>query len=157
MNLLSSGMKTTFAVYKGEIDFLDNQITITDGIFKWHKYITMVYVVIYFVGGVYVIFRYFSNHTILMIPLAAAIFVVGIVGLITTLKVNTNKTLDIQQIEKAVLKEDFSSYLNLILYLKNSQRRKVALDYRDEDHFSKFYLKELIETLKFFSINTELK
>ncbi len=150
-------MKTKFAVYKGEINFVDNQITISDGIFKWHKYMNMVYVVIYFVGGVYVILRYFSNHNILMIPLAAAIFVVGVVGLISALKLNTNKTLDIRQVEKAVIKEDFSSYLNLTLHLKNSQRRKVALDYRDEDHFNKFYLKELIETLKLFSINTELK
>lgn len=150
-------MKTRFAVYKGEIIFLDNQITITDGIFKWHKYITMVYVVIYFVGGAYILSRYFSNQNILMIPLGVAVLLVGIIGLTTTLKVNTNKTLDIGQVEKAVIKEDFSSYLNLTLYLKNSQRRKVALDYRDEDHFRKYYVKELIETLKCFSIMTELK
>jgi hypothetical protein len=150
-------MKTKFVVYKGEINFMDNQIIITDGIFKWYRYMTMFYVAIYFVGGVYVIFRYFSNHNILMIPLAAGIFGVGIIGLITTLKVNTNKTLDIRQVEKAVIKEDFSSYLNLTLYLKNSQKRKVALDYRDEDHFRKYYVRELIETLESFSINTELK
>ncbi len=150
-------MKTKFVVYKGEINFVDNQIIITDGISKWHRYMTMFYVAIYFVGGVYVIFRYFSNHNILMIPLAAVIFGVGIIGLITTLKVNTNKTLDIQQVKMTVIKEDFSSYLNLTLHLKNSQKRKVALDYRDEDHFRKYYVKELIETLKSFSINTELK
>ena len=150
-------MKTKFVVYKGEINFVDNQIIITDGIFKWYRYMTMFYVAIYFVGGVYVIFRYFSNHNILMIPLAAVIFGVGIIGLITTLKVNTNKTLDIQQVKMTVIKEDFSSYLNLTLHLKNSQKRKVALDYRDEDHFRKYYVKELIETLKSFSINTELK
>jgi len=101
--------------------------------------------------------RYFVNHNSNTILLGIAVLAIGIVGLITGLKVSTDKSLDIRQVEKAVIKEDFSSYLNLTLYLKNSQRRKVALDYRDEDHFSKFYLKELIETLKFFSINTELK
>lgn len=150
-------MKTKFTVYKGEINFVDNQIIITDGIFKWQTYMTWIYVAIYIAGGVYIIFRYFSNQNILMIPLAAVIFGVGIIGLITTLKVNTNKTLDIRQVERAVIKEDFSSYLNLTLHLKNSQKRKVALDYRDEDHFLKYYEKELIETLKSFSINTELK
>ena len=150
-------MKTRFIVYKGEINFLNNQIIITDGIFKLHKYVNMVFVAIYITGGLYILGRYFANQNIKMIPLGIAVLAIGIVGLITGLKVNTNKMLDIRQVEKAVIKEDFSSYLNLTLHLKNSQKRKVALDYRDEDHFSKYYVKELIETLKCFSIKTELK
>ncbi len=150
-------MKTKFVVYKGEINFLDDHIIITDGIFKWHKYLRMAIGVFYILGGAYILVRSLINQNFLMVLLGGAILILGIVGLITTLKVNTNKTLDIRQVEKAVIKEDFSSYLNLTLHLKNSQKRKVALDYRDEDHFSKYYVKELIETLKFFLINTELK
>ena len=150
-------MKTKFTVYKGEINFPDNQIIITDGIFKWHKYMNMIYVAIYLSGGIYLICRYFTNQNIYTIFWGIGVMLVGIIGLIYLLKVNTDKKLDIRQIEKAVIKEDFASYLNLTLYLKNSQKRKVVLDYRDEDHFSKFYEKDLIETLKSFSIMTELK
>lgn len=150
-------MKTKFVVYKGEINFLDNQIIISDGIFKWHKYLRMAFTMFYILGGVYIMGRSFINQNFMMILLGGAIMVFGIIGLITTLKVNTNKTLEIRQVEKALIKEDFSSYLNLTLHLKNSQRRKVALDFSDEDHFSKYYVKELIETLNCFSINTELK
>ena len=150
-------MKTKFSVYKGEINFLDNQIIITDGIFRWHKYVRMVTVTFYTVTGVYIISRYFTNENVYTILLGFGVLLIGLIGLISGLKVNSDKKLDIGLVEKAVIKEDFASYLNLTLYLKNSQKRKVVLDYRDEDHFSKFYEKDLIETLKSFSIMTELK
>ena len=150
-------MKTKFSVYKGEINFLDNQIIITDGIFRWHKYVRMFTVTLYIVAGVYIISGYFTNENIYTILLGVGVLLIGIIGLISGLKVNSDKKLDIRQVEKAVIKEDFASYLYLTLYLKNSQKRKVVLDYRDEDHFSKFYTKELIATFSSFSIETELK
>jgi hypothetical protein len=150
-------MKTKFSVYKGEINFLDNQIIITDGIFTWHKYVRMVTVTFYIVAGVYIISRYFNNQAIYTILMGVGVLLIGIIGLISGLKVNSDKKLDIRQVEKAVIKEDFASYLYLTLHLKNSQKRKVVLDYRDEDHFSKFYAKELIATFRSFSIETELK
>jgi len=63
----------------------------------------------------------------------------------------------VQDVKRAVISADFISYLNLTLYLKNSRKQKVQLDYRDEGRFKKFYLNELIETVKSFSIYTELK
>ncbi len=82
---------------------------------------------------------------------------IGIITLIPGLKVNMDNELDARQVEKAVISEDFMSYLNLTLYLKNSQKRKVQLDYRDEDRFEKFHLNELIETMRSLSIGTEVK
>lgn len=154
---MHSVMKTRFTVYKGEINFSDNLIIITDGIFKWHKKLNMVYVALYIAGGLYIIARYFVNHNSNMILLGIAVLALGVFGLVTGSKTNTNKILDIGQVEKAVIREDFTSYLNLTLYLRNSQKRKVVLDYRDEDHFRKFYLDELIGTLQSVGIPAELK
>jgi hypothetical protein len=63
--------------------------------------------------------------------------------------------LEVQDVKRAVISEDFISYLNLT-YLKNIRKRKVQLGYRDEDKFEKFYLNELSETLKSFAIDTEV-
>ncbi len=52
-------MKTEFVIYKGEIKFLDNQIKIRDGIFKWQKKMSIAYSAIYIVTGVYLVIRHF--------------------------------------------------------------------------------------------------
>jgi hypothetical protein len=150
-------MKTEFTIYKGGIKFLDNQIQIRDSIYKWHKKMSTVYAVVAILFGAYEAYRYFTTHHIWYLLLGLAITGLGIVALITGTKVSTDTLFDVGQVEKAVIYRDFVSYLNLTLYLKNSQKRKVQLDYRDEDKFEKFYLNELIETLQSFSINTEVK
>ncbi len=82
---------------------------------------------------------------------------VGIIGLIINSKVSLDNELDVREVNRAVISKDIASYLNLKLYLKDSRSRKVVLDYSDEDRFERFYQNELIETLKSFSINTEVK
>jgi hypothetical protein len=150
-------MKTEFVIYKGEIKFLNNHIKIRDGIFKWQKKMSTAYLAIYIVVGAYLVIKHFGTHQHWALLVGLAIIAIGIIGLITGSKVNMDNDLDVQQVEKAVISEDFASYLNLNLYLKNSQKRKVALDYRDEDGFAKFYQNELIEALKSCSITTEIK
>jgi thiol:disulfide interchange protein len=150
-------MKTEFVIYKGEIKFLDSQIKIRDGIFKWQKKMSIAYAAIYLAAGVYLIVRHFvtAQNWALWVGLAVIAFV--IIALIAGSKVNMDNKIDVRQVEKAVISADFMSYLNLKLYLKNSQKRKVQLDYRDEDRFEKFHLNELIETLRSYSIETERK
>jgi len=150
-------MKTEFVIYKGEIRFLDNQIKIRDGIFKWQKTMGTVYSAIYIAAGIYMIIRHFvtDQNWALWVGLATIAF--GIIGLIGGSQVNMDNALDIRQVEKAVIAKDFKSYLNLTLFLRNSQKRKVRLDCRDEDRFEKFHLGELIKILKSNSINTEVK
>ena len=130
---------------------------IRDGIFKWHKIIRLVYPAVYILFGFYMVIRHFVTHQNWTLLLGLAIIMVGIIGLIINSKVSLDNELDIREINKAVISKDFASYLNLKLYLKDSRSRKVVLDYRDEDRFEKFYLNELIETLKSFSIETEVK
>ncbi len=149
-------MNTTFTVYKGKINFLDNRIIITDGIFKWHKRLNMFFVAFYIAAALYIIGRYFINHNS-NILLGIAVLAFGVFGLIIGSKTNTDKSLDLRQVERAVIREDFASNLNLTLHLKNSQRRKIVLDYRDEDHFRKYYLNDLIETLQSVGIPAKLK
>jgi H+/gluconate symporter-like permease len=150
-------MKTEFVIYKGEIKFLQNQIKIRDNIFKWQKIMSTAYSAIYIAAGVYLVIRHFEADQNWSLFVGLAIIAIGIIILITGSKVNMDNVLDAGQIEKAVISEDFMSYLNLTLYLKNSQKRKIQLDYRDEDRFEKFHLNELIETMKSLSIGTEVK
>jgi hypothetical protein len=151
-------MKTEFTIYKGEIKFLDNRIRIRDGIFKWHKKLRTAYALAaIIIGGVYIGIKFLTTNHIYVIFVGLALIALGIILLITGSKVSTGSEFDVRQVEKAVISQDLVSYLNLTLYLKNSQKRKVALDYKDEDQFKKFSLNELIETLKSFSINTDVK
>ena len=65
------------------------------------------------------------------------------------------------------MKTEFVIYKGEIKFLDNQikirddiykwQKKWVQLDYRDEDRFEKFHLNELIETLKSYSIGTEVK
>jgi hypothetical protein len=150
-------MKTEFVIYKGEIKFLDNQIKIRDNIFRWQKIMGIAYSAIYIAAGVYLVIRHFVADQNWALLVGLAIITIGVITLIGGSKVNMDNELDAGQVEKAVISEDFMSYLNLRLYLRNSQKRKVQLDYRDEDRFEKFHLNELIETLKSYSIITEVK
>ena len=117
----------------------------------------MVYPVVYIIFGACLVIRHFATHQNWTLLLGLAIIVVGIIGLITKSKVSLDNELDVRKVNKAVISKDFASYLNLRLYLNDSHVRKVVLDYRDEDKFEKFYQNELIETLKSFSIDTEVK
>jgi len=150
-------MKTEFVIYKGEIKFLDSQIKIRDGVFKWQKKMSIAYSAIYIIGGAYMVIKHFMAVQDWAFWAGLAIISIGIIAPIAGSKVNMDNALDIRQVDKAVIAKDFMSYLNLTLYLKNSQKRKIQLDYRDEDRFEKFHLSELIETLRSFSIETEIK
>lgn len=149
-------MKTDFHIYMGEIKFPDNRIKIRDGVFKWHKTMQVVYSVLFILGGACIAGRYFINHLIKVIPEGAALMVAGIITLIAGRRTNTDTEIDLGQVEKAVISENLFSYLSLTLFLKNSQKRKVTLDFRDEDHFRRYQLDELVETLKSYSISTEV-
>jgi hypothetical protein len=149
-------MKTDFHIYTGEIKFLDNRIKIKDGGFKWHKKMSIAYSVFFILAGAFVAGRYFSNHHIRVILEGGALILVGIITLAAGRRVNTDTEIDIRQVEKAVISENFLSYLNLTLYLKNSQKRKIALDYRDEDHFRQYFANDLVVVLKSHSITTQV-
>jgi len=155
--LNAAQMKTEFVIYKGEIKFLDSQIKIRDGVFKWQKKMSIAYSAIYIISGAYMVIRHCMAVQDWAFRAGLAIIAIGIIAPIAGSKVNMDNALDIRQVDKAVIAKDFMSYLNLTLYLKNSQKRKIQLDYRDEDRFEKFHLSELIETLRSFSIETEIK
>ena len=150
-------MKTEFVIYKGDIKFLNNHIKIRDGIFKWQKQLSIVYSAVLISGGTYMVIRHFATPQDWALWVGLGIIAVSITGIIAGSKVSMDNDLDVRQVEKAVISENFASYLNLTLYLKNSQKRKVVLDYRDEDRFASFYQNDLIETLKSCSINTEVR
>jgi hypothetical protein len=150
-------MKTEFVIYKGDIKFLDNHIKIRDGIFKWQKKFSVVYSAALIFGGVYVVIKHFATPRDWALWVGLGIIAISITGIIAGSKINMDNDLDVLDVEKAVISDDFASYLNLTLYLKNSQKRKIALDYRDEDRFAKFYQNDLIEALNSCSIPTEIK
>jgi hypothetical protein len=149
-------MKTVFRIYKGEIKFLDNKIIITDGIFKWHKVLRIAYAVFFILTGIYLSSRYLVNQQFLMMTLGIVIFAIGLLAVMTGLKISTDTLFEVRQIERAVISKDMNSSLNLTLHLKNSQKRKVTLDYKEEDQFNSLHINELIGTLNYYKIITEV-
>ena len=150
-------MKNVFPIYKGQIKILDNRILINDGIFKWHKILQIIYSVLFVLVGIWLASRYTINKQLYMIILGIVLMGFGILSIILGLKVNTSTTISVQQIEKAIISRDKISSLNLTLYLKNSQKRKIQLDSRDEDRFWELHIADFTNTLKELSINVETK
>lgn len=148
-------MKNEFSIYKGQIKFIDHEILINDGIFKWHRTLRMVYSSFFIISGIWIAIKNLNNERILLIILGLVFFVFGIFGIISSLRVNTNTKLDLRQVEKALISRDLSSSLNLTLFLKNSQKRIILLDYREEDKFWDLHISNLVSTLEGLNINTE--
>lgn len=149
-------MKTEFSIYKGDIRFTGDTIKVNDGVFKWHRIMELVYAIVYFALGAYMSVKYFSDHKIQTLLIGIGVILFAVLTLILYSKTSTDTEFDIRQVKKAVISESFS-YLNLVLFLTNSRKRKIVLDYRDEDRFSKFCLDNLVETLKSYSIPTKVK
>lgn len=150
-------MKTEFTTYKGEISFLENQIKIRDDANKWTKRLSTASSVISILVGAYMTGRSLvvSPDEISWIGLATVS--VGFISILFGVKINTDGELETGQVLKAVISHDFIGYMNVTFHLSNFQKRKVALDYKDEDRFEKFSLKEFIEALKSNSIVTEIR
>lgn len=150
-------MKTEFVVNKGELSFLDNRIMIRDEKKRWSKIMSYIlYISSFLYGAVLVGTRYKTPYDFEFV-LGAIILLAGISGFIREARTNVGKELNINQIDKAVISHSFSNFLKVTFYLTNSQKRQVVLDFNDEDRFEKFYLDEFIQTLKSYSIRTELK
>lgn len=150
-------MKTEFVIYKGVIKFLDNQMMIRDEKKRWSKILSYtLYLSSILYGAVLVCTRYKTPYDFEFV-LGAVILLAGIPGFIRETRTNMGKELTINQIDKAVISHNFANFLKVTFYLKNSQKRQVILDFDDEDRFEKFYLDEFIQTLKSYSIMTEIK
>ncbi len=150
-------MKTEFVIYKGELKFLDKQIIIMDEkkiCFKILSYI--LYLSSFLYGVVLVGTRYRTPYDFEFV-LGVIIVLSLIPGFIREIRTNVGKKLNISLIDKAVISHNFSNFLKVTFYLKNSQKRQVVLDFNDEDRFEKFHLNEFINTLKGYSIKTEIK
>lgn len=150
-------MKTEFPIYNGRITFLDKKILINDGIFKWHKILQIGYSVLFIIGGIWMITRYINYTQFYMIILGIVFISFGILAIILGLRLNTTTTIDVRQVEQAVIGKDQTSSLNLTIYLKNSQKRKIKLDNMEEDQFWVLHMAELTNTLKELNISTEIK
>jgi uncharacterized membrane protein len=92
-----------------------------------------------------------------MLILGTVFISIGILGIILGLRLSTTATIDVRQVEYAVISKDQTSSLNLTLYLKNSQKRKIKLDNMEEDQFWVLHMAELTNTLKEVNISTEIK
>jgi len=150
-------MRTEFVIYKGEIKFLDNQILINDEKKSWSKILSYtVYLSSFIYGAVLVGTRYKTPNEFEFV-LGAIILLAGIPGFIRETRTSVGKELIISQINKVVISHSLANFLKVTFYLKNSQKRQVVLDFNDESRFGKFYLNEFINTLKGYSINTEIK
>ncbi len=150
-------MNIEFPVYSGHIKFIGDEIHVKDGIFKWHRTLRMIYSWFFIFAGISVATWSIKSDRLLFIILGIALLVIGVLGVILGMQVNTSTVLNFRQVERALIYRDRVSSLNLALYLKNSQKRKIILDSKDEDRFWEIHIQNLINTLKGLKIPTEIR
>ena len=150
-------MKTEFVVNKGELSFLENRILIRDEKKGWSKILSYTAYISFFIYGAVLVGTKYKTPYDFEFVLGAVILLAGIPGFIREARTNMGKELTINQIDKAVISHNFANFFKVTFYLKNSQKRQVVLDFNNEDRFEKFYLNEFIQTLKSYSIKTEIK
>lgn len=150
-------MRTEFTIYKGGISFPGNQIKIRDDANRWTKRLSTAGTVISIILGAYLIFRGLVDSPGEVPWIGLGTVLVGLLSILVGARINTDGELEAGQVMKAVISRDFAGYLNVTFHLVNSQRRKVVLDYNDEDKFEKFCMKEFLETLRYKSISAEVR
>lgn len=118
-------MENSVKIYKGEISIVDNQIIIKDRV-KINKIISFVGVfllsILFFVDHKYILdFREIIRTSILSVLLIAI--------LIKTILVNTQKTINVNDIENILIKKRnfFNNKYRVFFYLKGKQKRVIFL------------------------------
>jgi hypothetical protein len=150
-------MTTKFVINKGELSFVGNRIIIRDEKKSWSKILSYTLYFSSFLYGVVLVCTRYKTPNDFEFVLGVIIVLAFIPGFIREIRTNVGNELYISQIDKAVISYNFPNFLKVTFYLRNSQKRQVVLDFNDEDRFEKFYLNEFTQTLKNYSIKTEIE
>jgi len=150
-------MKTQFIIHKGELSFEDNCIEINDKKSKRTKSFTILSSIFPVLYGILIIIKYFKTNDPFDLWPGLILFTLGIPGLIIQTKMTFINKINFHEIDRVIIKSNFSNSLIADFIISNGKKRRVILDFADLGRFEKFSLDDFVKNLSDKNIKTEIK
>ena len=150
-------MKTQFIIHKGELSFEDNCIEINDKKSKRTKSFTILSSIFPVLYGILIIIKYFKTNDPFDLWPGLILVTLGIPGLIIQTKMTFINKINFVEIDRVIIKSNFSNSLIADFKISNGKKRRVILDFADLGRFEKFSLDDFVKNLSDKNIKTEIK
>ena len=150
-------MKTHFIIHKGELSFEDNCIEINDKKSKRTKSFTILSSIFPVLYGILIIIKYFKTNDPFDLWPGLILVILGIPGLIIQNKMTFINKINFHEIDRVIIKSNFSNSLIADFIISNGKKRRVILDFADLGRFEKFSLDDFVKNLSDKNIKTEIK
>jgi predicted nucleic acid-binding Zn ribbon protein len=150
-------MKTQFIIHKGELSFEDNCIEINDKKSKRTKSFTILSSIFPVLYGILIIIKYFKTNDPFDLWPGLILVTLGIPGLIIQTKMTFINKINFLEIDRVIIKSNFSNSLIADFMISNGKKRRVILDFADLGRFEKFSLDDFVKNLSDKNIKTEIK
>jgi len=150
-------MKTHFIIHKGELSFEDNCIEINDKKSKRTKSFTILNSIFPVLYGILIIIKYFKTNDPFDLWPGLILVILGIPGLIIQNKITFISKINFHEIDRVIIKSNFSNSLIADFKISNGKKRRVILDFADLGRFEKFSLDDFVKNLSDKNIKTEIK
>ena len=150
-------MKTQFIIHKGELSFEDNCIEINDKKSKRTKSFTILSSIFPVLYGILIIIKYFKTNDPFDLWPGLILVILGIPGLIIQNKMTFINKINFHEIDRVIIKSNFSNSLIADFIISNGKKRRVILDFADLGRFEKFSLDDFVKNLSDKNIKTEIK
>jgi predicted nucleic acid-binding Zn ribbon protein len=150
-------MKTHFIIHKGELSFEDNCIEINDKKSKRTKSFTILSSIFPVLYGILIIIKYFKTNDPFDLWPGLILVTLGIPGLIIQTKMTFINKINFLEIDRVIIKSNFSNSLIADFKISNGKKRRVILDFADLGRFEKFSLDDFVKNLSDKNIKTEIK
>ena len=150
-------MKTQFIIHKGELSFEDNCIEINDKKSKRTKSFTILSSIFPVLYGILIIIKYFKTNDPFDLWPGLILVTLGIPGLIIQTKMTFINKINFHEIDRVIIKSNFSNSLIADFIISNGKKRRVILDFVDLGRFEKFSLDDFVKNLSDKNIKTEIK
>jgi len=150
-------MKTHFIIHKGELSFEDNCIEINDKKSKRTKSFTILNSIFPVLYGILIIIKYFKTNDPFDLWPGLILVILGIPGLIIQNKMTFINKINFHEIDRVIIKSNFSNSLIADFIISNGKKRRVILDFADLGRFEKFSLDDFVKNLSDKNIKTEIK
>ena len=150
-------MKTQFIIHKGELSFEDNCIEINDKKSKRTKSFTILSSIFPVLYGILIIIKYFKTNDPFDLWPGLILVTLGIPGLIIQTKMTFINKINFVEIDRVIIKSNFSNSLIADFIISNGKKRRVILDFADLGRFEKFSLDDFVKNLSDKNIKTDIK
>jgi hypothetical protein len=150
-------MKTHFIIHKGELSFEENHIEINDKKSKRTKSFTVLSSIFPVLYGILIIIKYFKTNDPFDLWPGIILVTLGIPGLIIQTKMTFINKINFLEIDRVIIKSNFSNSLIADFIISNGKKRRAILDFADLSRFEKFSLDDFVKNLSDKNIKTEIK